>query len=268
MPLIELAGASGVGKTTVAPLLARRLREALGEDCVAALPEKDQPRQRRHWRHFQRRLWLALHPRHLLTAWRLSRREPVIARARAWFDLVSTLGIGRSCLDRGARVALVDQGVLRLSLTAGHVPHIPGELLPDLVLQLVADPATLEQRRILRAKAKLARLHGEERLHGAARSRDRLAALPPERRGELLAQFNTKFCEPPLNEAELAEVLAGRVAVPQEPPRVGRCDPATCAALEARGVTWRRIDNSEGRQLEDVVEDALQAVLAHLQASR
>jgi adenylate kinase len=267
MPLIELAGASGVGKTTVAPLLARRLREALGEDRVAALPEKDQPRQRRHWRHFQRRLWLARHPRHLLAAWRLSRREPIIARARAWFDLVSTLGIGRRCLDRGARVALVDQGVLRLSLPDSHVPQIPGELLPDLVLQLVADPATLEQRRILRAKAKLARLHGEERLRGAARSHDRLAALTAARRGELLAQFNTKFCEPPLSADELAEVLAGRMQVPPEPPRVGRCDPATCAALQARGVAWGRIDNSEGRQLEDVVEDALQAVLAQLKSA-
>ena len=37
------------------------------------------------------------------------------------------------------------------------------------------DPATLEQRRILRAKAKLARLHGEERLHGAARSQQQSA---------------------------------------------------------------------------------------------
>ncbi len=268
MPLIELAGASGVGKTTVAPLLARRLRDVLGEDGVAALPEKDQPRPRRHWRHFQRRLWLARHPHHLFAAWRLSRREPVIARARAWFDLVSTLGIGRRCLDHGTKVALVDQGVLRLSLHVSHVQLLPVDLLPDLVLQLVADPATLEQRRILRAKVKLARLHGMERLHEAARSRDRLAALPPERLAELLAQFNTKFCEPPLSDAELAEVLAGRVAVPPEPPRVVRCDPATCAALEARGVVRRRIDNSEGRQLEAVVEDALQAVLAHLQASR
>jgi hypothetical protein len=268
MPLIELAGASGVGKSTVAPLLAQRLRERLGEGCVAALPEKDQPRQHRHWRHFQRRLWLALHPGHLRAAWRLSRREPVIARARAWFDLLSTLGIGRRCLARGAQVALVDQGVLRLSLHAAHVPHLPGELLPDLVLQLVADPATLEQRRILRAKVKLARLHGEERLHGAARSRERLATLPPERLGELLEQFNRKFCEPPLTPSELADVLAGRVQVPPEPARVSRCDPATCAALQARGVAWVQIDNSEGRTLEQVVEDALQAVLTHLQASR
>lgn len=264
MPLIELAGASGVGKTTVAPLLARRLRERLGEACVAALPEKDQPRQRRHWRHFQRRLWLARHPGHWLSAWRLSRRAPIIARARAWSDLVSTLGIGRSCLARGAQVALVDQGVLRLSLHAAHVTQLPGDLLPDLVLQLVADPATLEQRRILRAKAKLARLHGEERLHGAARSRERLAGLPAERLGELLDQFNRKFCEPPLSADELADVLAGRVPVPPEPPRVSRCDPATCTALQARGVAWVQIDNSEGRTLEQVVDDALQAVLVHL----
>lgn len=268
MPLIELAGTSGVGKTTVAPLLARRLRETLGEDTVVALPEKDQPRRRRHWRHFQRRLWLALHPRHLLAAWRLSRREPVIARARAWFDLFSTLGIGRCCLHLGARVALVDQGALRLSLHASHTQQLPADLLPDLVLQLVADPATLEQRRILRAKVKLARLHGQERLHDAARSRARLASLPAERQSELLAQFSVKFCEPPLSADELADVLAGRIDAPVEPARVSRCHPATCDALQQRGVAWRTIDNSEGRRLEEVVEDALQAVLAHLQSPR
>jgi thymidylate kinase len=265
MPLIELAGASGVGKTTVAPLLARRLRETLGGNEVAALPEKDQPRNRRHWRHFQRRLWFTRHPRHLLAAWRLSRHEPVIARTRAWLDLFSTLGIGRHCLARGCRVALVDQGVLRLSLHASHAEHLPRDLLPDLVLQLVADPATLEQRRIQRAKAKLARLQGQERLHGAARSLERLAALPAEQRNELLEQFSAKFCEPALNADELADVLAGRIVLPPEPPRISRCDPDTCAVLEARGVIWKQIDNSAGRTLNEVVEEALQAVLAHLE---
>jgi hypothetical protein len=264
MPLIELAGASGVGKTTVAPLLARRLRETLGEAAVAALPEKDQPRQRRHWRHFQRRLWLALHPGPLFAAWQVSCHDPAIARRRAWMDLVSTLGIGRRCLARGAQVALVDQGALRLSLHVSHVQLLPSDLLPDLVLQLIADPATLEKRRILRSKVKLARLKGAERLHEAARSRDRLAALPAKRRVELLDLFNQKFCDPPLTESELAGVLAGRIHAPAELARISRCDPATCAALLARGVTWRTIDNSEGRSLDEVVEEALQAVLAHL----
>lgn len=264
MPLVELAGASGVGKTTIAPLLARRLRETLGEDCVAALPEKDQPRRQRHWRHFQRRLWFARHPGTLINAWKLSRRLPAIARARAWFDMFSTLGIGRHCLAQGMRVALVDQGVLRLSLHDAHVPCLPGQLLPDLVLQLVADPATLEQRRILRAKTKLTRLQGIDRLHGAARSRDRLSALPAERVRELVSLFGEKFCEPPLSDEELEKTLRGEVLAPAESPRVSRCDPRTCAALQRRGVGWQCIDNSEGRTLDAVVEDCLQAVLTLL----
>ncbi len=264
MPLVELAGASGVGKTTIAPLLARRLRETLGEEYVAALPEKDQPRHHRHWRHFQRRLWLACHPGALINAWQLSRRLPAIARARAWFDMFSTLGIGRRCLAGGMRVALVDQGVLRLSLHEAHVPSLPGHLLPDLVLQLVADPVTLEQRRILRAKTKLTRLQGVERLQAAARSRERLAVLPPHRLRELLGQFSEKFCDPPLTPNELETVLAGKLATAPESSRVNRCDPQTCAALQARGVGWKCIDNSEGRTLDAVVEDCLQAVLALL----
>ena len=47
MILVELAGAGGVGKSTLAPLIARRLKEVLGAENVAALPENGVGRKRR-----------------------------------------------------------------------------------------------------------------------------------------------------------------------------------------------------------------------------
>lgn len=265
--LIELAGASGVGKTTLAPLLARRLRGALGERHVAALPEKDLPRHQRRWRHMQRKCWKLLNPRLVLAAWRTSRVEPRIARLSVWLDVFSTLGIGRGSLKRGIRAALVDQGCLRLSMTAAHAPLLPQELLPDLVIQLVAEPAVLEQRRILRAKTKHRLLEGADRLVQARLSRQRLEKLPPAQVSELLFQFGGKFCQPPLSEEEVRQVLAEPPAQPgTEPakPALTRCAPATREALRARGVLWVEVDNSGQDGLEPVVEQCLKIILDHL----
>lgn len=68
--LIELAGANGVGKSTIAPILAEQLRANLGADRVAALPETGIPRFRKRWSRLNRRFWLAMHPAAVWNAWK------------------------------------------------------------------------------------------------------------------------------------------------------------------------------------------------------
>ncbi|GEM_PF-3471333 len=266
--LVELAGASGVGKTTAAPILARRLREILGMENVAALPEKDLPRRQRRWRHMQRRLWILSHPADVLAAWRASRARPVIARFSVWLDLFSTHGIAWRALGGEVRTALIDQGFLRLSMTPAHAPFLPGHLLPGLVIQLVADPAVLEVRRITRDKVRHKLYEGPQRLANARRSRQLMSTLPEAELRAMLGQFGGKFCNPPLSSEEIGQILRSSAGIPDAPATQGfiRCHPAVLAALQARGVRVVQVDNSRQDGIEPVIEQCLQIILAHSHA--
>ncbi|MEX2578886.1 MAG: hypothetical protein WD342_07495 [Verrucomicrobiales bacterium] len=273
MILVELAGASGVGKSTVAPLLAQALRRALGDHAVAAMPEKDQPRRRRRWTRMQRRFWLASHPRSFLAAWRGSRTRPQIGSFAAWKHAFSSMGIGRRALAKGVKVALVDQGMLRLRMDAGHVPVLPRPLLPDLVLHLVAEPGVLELRRIYRGKPKFVLLEGTDRMARARDVRDRLTALPEAELRAALTRFGTKFCSPALSEQDIEGLLGGP---PDESAMTGaegnarqrsRCAPEVCELFRQRGVVWRQVDNTEADALDRVVNECMAAILALLSPS-
>lgn len=265
---VELAGAGGVGKTSAAPLLARRLREVLGAGNVAALPEKDLPRNQRRWRHMQRRAWILGHPAGVLAAWRVSRAEPRIARFSTWLDLFTTHGIARRALGGRISAVLIDQGFLRLSMTSAHVPLLPANLLPGLVIQMVADPAVLEVRRIQRSKVKRKLYEGPARMQAAMHSRRFLSTLPPNDLPALLEQFGKKFCLPPLSAAEIEHILQAGPELPHagspSTPDFMRCHPSVMQALQQRGVRIVQVDNSGQDGLEPVIEHCLKIILDHL----
>ncbi len=263
MILVELAGVSGAGKSTLSPLVARRLREHLGEGRVAALPEKDVPRRLRRWTRLKRWLWMALHPWHALTAARACRCHQRASCFSAWMRIFSTMGLGRSALASGVDVVLVDQGILRLPILPVHVPLLPRPLLPDLVLQIVADPATLELRRLRRDKKVHRRLQGEARFQRAREIRRVTAGLPASEQQEALALFSAKFCSPALSEAELAAVLTAPLPPPADSPAspASRCEPGACALLKQHGIGWRQIDTSAAGCMPQAVEDCLAVIL-------
>jgi hypothetical protein len=257
--LVELAGSNGVGKSTIAPLLAKRLRERLDPDRVAALPEKDVPRFRRRWTRIQRRLWLATHPASAWSAWRS-------ATPGDWFFARSTLGLARRALRQGCLVALVDQGLLRAARDPAEIETFTRALLPDLVMHLVSDTATTTLRQLLRTKKNHTRFQGAEREIQARAHRAKLEGLPPDQIRKAMHAFARNFCEPALDTETIEAVCAKTgdpVPLDQKPPT--RCAPEVMESLRLRGVDIETIVNSFPRSPEDCVEACLRPILSRLE---
>nr|MBL8410089.1 hypothetical protein [Dechloromonas sp.] len=269
MKVIELAGAGGVGKSTLAPLVAERLREILGADKVAALPEHG-PRASRQWTRARRWSWIASHPASLLAARRATAPAIRTAQFSSWMRIFSAIGLSRQFSRRGIEVALIDQGILRVPLLSTHVQLVPRSLLPDAVLHIVADAPTVELRRIWRNKTKHRRFEGELRFAKARESLAILAELPAEELRRTMEQFGKQFCNPPFSEAELDTLLQAGPLAPVAPVasterrKIRRCEPEACAALRARGIRWQEVDNSRSAVLDEVVERCVQEILAVL----
>jgi hypothetical protein len=270
MILVELAGAGGVGKSTLAPLIARRLKEVLGAENVAALPENGVGRKRRQWTRVRRWSWITMHPSALLVARKACLPEVKTSRFSSWVRIFSTLGIGRLLLRRGIKVVLIDQGILRLPLLPAHVDMLPSALLPDLVLHVVADPATIELRRIWREKTKHRRYQEGFRMMRAQESLHLLARLPSPELREAMIQFGRQFCDPPFTVDEIDELLRQSQTVEQPASgkgRIGRCEPDICERIRLRGILWREIDNSQPDSLDAVVERCVQEIVTACEAS-
>ena len=267
MIVVELAGEPGVGKSSIAPLLAKKLRDEFGEGVIAALPERDRPRQQRHWTRFKRWSWLLSHPRIYCAAHRLNSLGD---RLTSYSNLVrnfSVMGVAHQLAQTGYKVVLVDQGVLRTAMEAKHVCEIPDELLPNLVLQLVADPVTLELRRINRSKIKHVRFSAGLRLEKAGVVRQRLKSLPANELRVALQRFGDRYCDPSLTVAEIEEVVKTEISAADKEVLSGaryRCSPEVCAAFVNRGVQWQQIDNSRPDRMTYALGQCVETIVARL----
>lgn len=265
MILVELAGAQGVGKSTLAPLLGQRLREELGAEFVAVLPERDQPRSHRRWTRIKRWRWLFLHPRVYLLARRLVKKHPTGSAYSSWIRIFSVMGIARQLTRRGIKVALVDQGLLRIVKHADDAADIPADLLPDLVLQIVADPLVLELRCIHRAKKQHTRYSGDEREHRVHELRKKLQSLPKTELRDALIKYGERYCEPPLTENEVEglvhlEVSPHEAAAAVTSMQTHRCQPEVRELLLKRGVSWLEIDNSQNDGMEQALAHCMRVI--------
>lgn len=253
MIVVELAGASGVGKSTMSALVADRLQDILGQDSVASLPEKNVPRRQRRWTRLKRWGWVAMNPRSLLTAWKTTRACICTASYSGWVRSFSTIGLARKAMDQGVQVVLVDQGILRLPVQPEHMDVLPRHLLPDLVLHLVADPDVLERRRLDRVKKKCVRYQGERRVANARKTLMRLGkGKSVEGRRDLVVKYGEKFCDPPFSEEEIRELVSDcqpEGPVKEKPAADGglktaRCHPQVCEELQLRGVGLEKLDTT------------------------
>ncbi|MEN3943805.1 hypothetical protein WJU23_21065 [Prosthecobacter sp. SYSU 5D2] len=253
MIVVELAGASGVGKSTMSALVADRLQEILGQNSVAALPEKNVPRRRRRWTRLKRWAWVATNPRSLVAAWRTTQAHICTASYTGWIRSFSTIGLARKAMEQGVQVVLVDQGILRLPVLPEHVEMLPRQLLPDLVLHLVAEPEIMEKRRLERGKKKCARYQGERRLANVRKTLQRLGkGMTVEERRNLVAKYGEKFCEPAFSEEEIRQLVDDWP--PQGPDsakaeangklKTARCHPQVCQHLQLRGIHLEKLDTT------------------------
>ena len=231
--LIELAGAHGVGKSTIAPILAEKLRASLGAHRVAALPETGVPRLRKRWSRLKRRFWLAMHPATVWSAWQSS-------APREWLFLYSSIGLARRALCQGCVVAIVDQGLLRAARTPGNINACPQFLIPDLVLHLVTDTATTTLRQLLRNKKIHTRFHGAERENQAREHR------ATDLIQKALLSFACNFCEPPLDPETIEAICVERGERTKTTPRPPtRCAPTVLEQLLRRGTAIETIDHTK-----------------------
>jgi hypothetical protein len=256
--IVELAGNHGVGKSTVAPLLAQRLRGHFDARLVAALPESGIPHQQRKWTRWKRHCWLASHPKFLMFAMGSG-------PAYKWLQVYSTLGLARRALQNGCRIALIDQGLLRIARYPREIETFPKKYFPDLVIQLTADRATVTLRRLLRDK----KIHSLQRgiareTHGCEIRRD-LEGLPTHLLEQGMWAYAQKFCDPPLNEETVLKICAqpGQAARPPIKER-GRCEPDVMERLQLQGTLIETIDNSHDQTLESCVEACFQKIVSRL----
>ena len=250
-------------------MVTQRLREILGDEAVAALPETGMARSQRHWTRFKRWAWMGTHPQAYLTARKEGKMERKVTRFSNWMRAFSTLGIGRRLTEKGIKVAMVDQGLLRLAMEAEHAALVPKSLMPDLVLHLVATPAVLELRRIYRSKPKFNKMQGEGRLRSVRETIRSLGKLPEVQMRDILTKYGEKFCEPSFSAAEIDSLIAFSQEATGEPApakkRRGRCDEDVCELLRQRGVLWQEIDNSGDAGPQQAVEACVQAILTNME---
>lgn len=272
MILVELAGAQGVGKSTLAPLLGQKLREELGQEAVAVLPERDMPRRLRRWTRVQRWRWLLLHPSVYFLAHRLAKKRPHSSAYSHWIRIFSVMGIARQLTRNRLKVVLVDQGLLRITKHADDAAALPSDLLPDLVLQIVADPLVLELRCIYRSKQQHTRYSGEERYRKVMELRKKLQTLPNSELRDALIKYGERYCEPPLTESDVEqlmhlEVTPGPAAMTIAPTQPQRCQPEVRELLQKRGVTWLEIDNSQNDEMKQALAHCMTAIREKLTTS-
>jgi hypothetical protein len=256
--IVELAGGHGVGKSTIAPLLAERLRQYFGTRLVAAMPETGVVWQRRKWSGWKRRCWLASHPNFLMLALRTG-------LAREWLQVYSTLGLARRALQNGCRIALIDQGLLRITRYPREIENFPKKYLPDLVIQLIADPATVALRRLLRDKKTHSLQRGIARETHGCEIRFELEGLPTHLVEQGMRAYAQKFCDPPLDEETVLKLCAnsGQAGRPFKKER-GRCEPDVIVSLLLLGTQVETIVNSHDQTLESCVEACFQKIVSLL----
>lgn len=276
MIVVELAGPSGAGKSTLIALVAQRLRAVLSPDDVVDLPEKGVPRRHRRWTRVKRWSWVALHPQIFWAGWKITRRKVRTTGVAEWVRSFSTMALARRAVEQGVKVALVDQGLLRMPMLPQHVPHLPRSLFPDFVIHIFADPAILEQRRLKRKKKKCLRFDGQKRVNQATIALFNLGEKlnEPERR-DLLVKFAEKFCDQPFSENELESMLtkarekdAKNFWESVDPHKLGgtvpRCSASVCQCLQKMDIPVIKVDTSE-MDVETAADLCFEAVLETLE---
>lgn len=180
----------------------------------------------------------------------------------------TSVGIARQAAASGCKVAMVDQGIMRLPMRPVHASLIPQEYLPDLILHMVADPSVLELRRIYRTKVKHNKYTGEARLSCARETAELLHTLPVVELKDALEKYGAKFCEPALSGSEITGLIealdSARAAGLVAGNKGGRCNPEVCEMIRQLGVKWREIDNSEQDGLTKALQSSMQAILSVL----
>ncbi len=178
-------------------------------------------------------------------------------------DFADTLT--RRALQNGCRIALIDQGLLRIARYPREIETFPKKYFPDLVIQLTADRATVTLRRLLRDK----KIHSLQRgiareTHGCEIRRD-LEGLPTHLLEQGMWAYAQKFCDPPLNEETVLKICAqpGQAARPPIKER-GRCEPDVMERLQLQGTLIETIDNSHDQTLESCVEACFQKIVSRL----
>jgi hypothetical protein len=255
--LVELAGEQGVGKSTIAPLLGHKLRAYFGSDMVVALPENHLPRQQRKFTHWQRRCWLALHPRILFKAIHDK-------RCKGWMNLFSTLGIARQLLVKNHKVALIEQGVLRFALRPDQIDLLPDAYLPDLVIHLHADQATLALRRLLRNKKVHHRFAGARREAEAYKVKNQLHGLADDLIEDGIRAFSRKFCIEPLSEDVIQEILSKDTHSTASHEFLRRCNPQVLKHLQSKRTPVKLVSTNPEYGVEECVDKCFKEIIAFL----
>jgi len=243
--LIEILGSSGAGKTTIKRMLLDRLRDyglqardaeisANGTSCSKfkiILVE------------------LLRHPWILPMACRLGSQKYGRHGVIHWLKcLVRNVYTGRIAQSQGG-VFLIDQDVIS---SLSRTPEVPRSLikripLPDLVIEIRADAAVMQKRRIMREQLPSHLTCGQQQLINGRHVAALLSDSHPSELPALMKQWNERFCSPMLAPEELEQVIQEGLGMAKLSENGDKSDP--------RGVLWWALKNGKRTILSD--EDAL-----------
>lgn len=271
MHLIDIVGIAGSGKSTVGRHLNWQLAAATlapGEEPSVGTAEAEKIT------HLERLCHTLRRPSLVILAARLSGiRSTAWSLRKAFFSHLASLLRRSILLERAARAnqpyLVIPQGLiaqLRPS-PAEAIAILPQRLRPSVVLELCAPAHECLARKILREKPVRKPILGKHSVHGEVLYAELRHGFTHEQAFLLLEKWNERFCVPKLHKHALQEIsrsveeqIAGAESTSDstgERPRRLAVSKHTVT-----GVTWIRIDNSEGVAPSKAARQARELVLS------
>lgn len=268
--VIDVVGIPGSGKTTLSPLVVESVQsrrpDLKGHYDLSG-------HERLHLHPAARLKWTLRHPTILFYAVRcLSIRQSRKTIGKAYLGFLGLISRRSAILHGQAKLnsdfVIVDQGIVHrlYRKDASLITQLPPYLQPNMILELRCAPSEQFVRWLSRnkpgRKTALHLIREPERTPTAKRTLARIASVAAEKHWPaLLKTWGEVYADPPLNNDEVAALVAGRLADPSpEAAPTDKIPERWGKQLPNIGLPWLIFDSGGGatpQQVADKIADAI-----------